>query len=240
MPRAIAPFRLIGPGVFRAAEFASRASEWLVLAYLLVAVTPPILFHHRAPTIVPHLNLLDGSWQLDTSYKASGGIWFGRDVAFTYGPLFQWLSSAPSRWIGVSAGSVLATADTLPLYLVILATFATARLLLPESGAWRRALLVLLAVAYWSPPDLRVSLCLLAFAIFVRLTDGAVDPVLRSRLRDSLPLPFAGRRFSSRPIPVSTVQPLFFFVLQRQPWPSAPGGEWERYSLSRLSALLFL
>ena len=171
MSRATDVFRL--NRFSRAAQFASLASEWLVLAYLLLAVTPPIFFHHHALTVIPHLNLLDGSWRLDASYKASGGIWFGRDVAFTYGPLFQWLSSAPSRWLGVSAGSVLATADTLPVYLVVLATFLTARLLLPESAAWRRGLLVLLAVVYWSPLDLRVSLCLLGFAIFVRLCDGA-------------------------------------------------------------------
>ena len=44
------------------------------------------------------INLIDDSWLLDTSFKASRGLWFGRDVAFTYGPLFQWLSSAPARW----------------------------------------------------------------------------------------------------------------------------------------------
>ena len=55
-----------------------------------------------------------------------------------------------SRWIGVSAGSVYATGYTLPLYLAILATFLTARLLLPEAAGWRRALLVLLAMVFWS------------------------------------------------------------------------------------------
>jgi hypothetical protein len=158
----------------RTADFVSWASEWMALFYLLVAVTPPILFRHHALTVIPHLDLLDGSWLLDTTYKASGGIWFGRDVAFTYGPLFQWLSSAASRWIGVSTGTIYATWYTLPSYLVVLATFLTARLLLPEADAWRRALLVLLAVAYWSQ-DLRPALCLLAFALFVRLTDGAID-----------------------------------------------------------------
>ena len=90
-------------------SFASQASEWLVLLILLAASTPPILFRRTSLTIVPPFNLLDGSWILDTSYKAAGGIWLGRDVAFTYGPLFQWLSSAPSRWIGISVGSILAT-----------------------------------------------------------------------------------------------------------------------------------
>ena len=90
-------------------SFASQASEWLVLLILLAASTPPILFRRTSLTIVPPFNLLDGSWILDTSYKAAGGIWLGRDVAFTYGPLFQWLSSAPSRRIGISVGSILAT-----------------------------------------------------------------------------------------------------------------------------------
>lgn len=195
MSRAAELFSLDRPGFRRVADFASRASEWLVLAYLLLAVTPPILFHHHALTVIPHLNLLDGSWQLDTTYKASGGIWFGRDVAFTYGPIYQWLSSAPARWIGVSAGSVLATADTLPVYLAILSTFATTWLLLPEAAPWRRALLVLLAVVFWSPLDLRVSLCLLAFAVFVRLCHGAADRGAAVAIRGFLAAAFCAAAF---------------------------------------------
>jgi hypothetical protein len=80
---------------------ASQASDWLVLLLLFVATTPAILFHRGILTVVPRLNLLDDSWLLDTSYKAAGGIWLGRDVAFTYGPLFQWLSSASFDWISV-------------------------------------------------------------------------------------------------------------------------------------------
>jgi hypothetical protein len=157
----------------RATSLFSHCAEWLVLTYLLIACIQPVLLRHDALTPVPTLNLLDGSWLLDTSYKAAGGIWFGRDVAFTYGPLFQWLSSAPARYIGLSTGAIYATWYTLPFLLIVLATFVTARLLLPEVAAWRRGLLVLLAVVYWSPPDLRVSLCLLAFAIFIRLTAHA-------------------------------------------------------------------
>lgn len=155
------------------ASSVSRTSEWLVLLYLLLAATPPVLFRHQSLALVPKVSLLDGSWLLDTAYKASGGIWFGRDVAFTYGPLFQLLSWAPSRLTGLSLGAVYASWYTLPLYLAILATFLTARLLLSEAAPWTRALLVLLAVVYWSPPDLRVSLYLLAFAVFFRMTDAA-------------------------------------------------------------------
>jgi hypothetical protein len=165
------------PTLSRAALRAAQSTEWLLLVILLAVSIPPILIRHQSLTVVSALNLIDDSWVLDTSFKAANGIWFGRDVAFTYGPLYQWLSSAPSRWLGVSMGTVYATSYTLPFFVIILSTFFAARLLLPTAPAWRRALLVLLAVVFWSPPDLRVSLCLLAFAIFVRFTDTAAAPV---------------------------------------------------------------
>ena len=157
----------------RAASVASGLSEWLVLFALLVLAIPPVLLRRNSLTIIPWINFVDGSWFLDTAYKASGGIWFGRDVAFTYGPVGQWLFSAPARWSGLAIGTIYPTWYTLPLLLIVVATFLTARLILPDVAAWRRALLVLLAVVFWSPPDLRISLCLLALAIFVRLTASA-------------------------------------------------------------------
>src|SRR5208283_283340 len=123
----------------RAAAWAAQSTEWLVLLVLLAASTPPVLLRHQSLTIVPFLNLLDGSWVLDTSYKAATGVWFGRDVIFTYGPLYQWLSSAPSRWIGVSTGTILATANMLPTFVGILVTFVGMRLFLPKVSPWRRA-----------------------------------------------------------------------------------------------------
>jgi hypothetical protein len=156
------------------ASIAAQSIEWLLLALLLAVSIPPMLVHHRALISVPTLNLIDGSWLLDTSYKASTGLWFGRDVAFTYGPLYQWLSSAPSRWIGLSVGSVFATWSTLPFLVMVLSTFVSARLLLPDAAPWRRALFVLLAVVFWSPPDVRISVVLLGFVIFLRFTSKAV------------------------------------------------------------------
>ena len=88
------------------------------------------------------------------------------------GPLFQWLSSAPARWMGISTGTVYATWYTLPLLVIILSTFLTARLLLPEAaGVAARAARAargrfLVAAGSASVP------VLLAFAIFVRLTDS--------------------------------------------------------------------
>jgi len=161
----------------RAAFLAAQSTEWVVLVVLLLAAIPPILIRHLSLTIVSGLNPIDDSWILDTSDKAAGGIWLGRDVAFTLGPLYQWMSSAPARHLGISTGSVYATWYTVPLLVIILSTFLTARLLLPEAAAWRRALLVLLAVVFWSAPDVRVSLALFAFAVFVRVTDREVASV---------------------------------------------------------------
>ncbi len=161
------------PMLSRAAARAGKASEWLVLFCLLLTTIPPVLLSHKSLTMIGELNLVDGSWIADLVYKAAHGIWLGRDVVFTYGPLYQWLVSAPSRWIGVSLGSIFATAQTLPYLFVVLAGFFIARLLLPEAEAWRRALFLLLFVVCWAPPDLRTSYCLLAFAIFLRLIDAA-------------------------------------------------------------------
>jgi len=152
----------------RTATLVAQSMDWLVLVFFLAASVPPVLIRHESLTIIRELDLLDGSWTLDAVYKAASGVWFGRDVAFTYGPLYQWLSSVPSRWIGISTGSISATSYTLPLFIIILSTFFSARLLFPEGSAWRRALLVTLAVVFWSPTEVRVSVCILGFLIFVR------------------------------------------------------------------------
>jgi hypothetical protein len=100
-------------------------------------------------------------------------VWFGRDVAFTYGPLYQRLSSAPSLWIGVSTGTILATSSMLPMLVSVLAIFVSVRLLLPKVQPWKRA--VFLAGVCWSPPGIRLALCLLAFVIFLRLADAVAS-----------------------------------------------------------------
>src|SRR5262252_6330705 len=67
--------------------------------FLLVLATFPMsLLAPRSLVVVSDPNLLDDSWILDISFKACRGIWLGRNVAFTYGPVYQWLSSAPARY----------------------------------------------------------------------------------------------------------------------------------------------
>ena len=159
--------------------------DWCLLLLLLAASTPAILFRHQTLFIAPPLDLLDGSWLLDTSYKAATGVWFGRDVAFTYGPLFQCLSSAPSRWLGISTGAVYATWYTLPFFVTVLATFLSAWLLFQEASPWKRRLFFLLAVVFWSPPDVRTSVSIVVFLGFVRLAD-AVASDTRARVLPAL------------------------------------------------------
>ena len=152
-------------GIFR-----RLANDWDILSvFLLIAATvPPILFSPRSLYVVWHPGMFDDSWVLDTSFKAARGIWFGHDVAFNWGPLFQWLSSAPSRWTGVSMGTIYETFNTLPMWCGFLLTYLAVRLLLPEQAAWKRFLLVLLLSIYWSPFDLRAPFACFLFAAFLR------------------------------------------------------------------------
>ena len=162
--------------------------HWDILAVLLLILVslPPTFLSRRTLLLIRYPNLLDGSWMLDTSFKASRGLWFGRDVAFTYGPLFQWLSSAPARWMGLSMGSVNATHYTLPLWCTFVLGYLTLRLLIPEQPAWKRFLLLLLLFVFWSPSDpqdlgatLKTSIPIFLFALFSR----GWDAVRQERLK---------------------------------------------------------
>ena len=142
--------------------------DFLTVLLLIVASLPAEIFSSRALVMVSEPNPLDDSWILDASFKAAHGIWLGRDVAFTYGPLFQWLSSAPSRVLGMSMGSIYATWNLLPLCCTFVLGWLTLRLLLPEQPRWKRFLLLLLLSVFWTPPDLRISLAIFLFVAFLR------------------------------------------------------------------------
>src|SRR6202162_4521794 len=105
---------------------------WDFLAVLLIVVAsmPAVWLSPRMVTVVPNPGFIDDNWHLDAVFKASRGIWIGRDVAFTHGPLFQWLSSVPGRSMGVSMGSIYPTWNTVPLWCAVLFAFLTLRLLL--------------------------------------------------------------------------------------------------------------
>jgi hypothetical protein len=145
--------------------------RWDVLAVvLLVLASLPVQWLLPGTLFVSPagINLIDDSWHLDTSFKAARGVWFGRDVVFTYGPLFQWLASAPVRWKSLSIGAIYATCTLLPLWCTFFAGYLTVLLLLPEQPAWKRFVLVLLLSVFWLPWEGRTSFAIFFFAVFLR------------------------------------------------------------------------
>jgi hypothetical protein len=63
---------------------ARLARNWDFLAVrLLIGVSVPLSWiAPRALVVVPYSPAFDDHWFVDTVFKISRGIWFGRDVAF--------------------------------------------------------------------------------------------------------------------------------------------------------------
>jgi hypothetical protein len=143
--------------------------NWDSLAVLLLVLAsfPTVWLSHRTVTLVPNLGLIDDGWHLDSPFKALRGIWIGRDVAFTHGPIFQWLSSIPARSMPLSFGGVYATWNTVPVWCAFAFAYLALRLLLPEQPPWKRFVLVLLWSSFWEV-SLRTALPVLMFAVFLR------------------------------------------------------------------------
>ena len=154
---------------------------WDVLAALLLVLGsfPTVWLSHRTVTLVPNLGLIDDNWHFDSPFKALQGIWIGRDVAFTHGPIYQWLSSIPARSMPLSFGGLYATWNTIPLWCAIVFAYLAIRLLLPEQAPWKRFVLVLLMCSFWEL-SLRTSLPVLMFAVFLRGWYAVRDGKLRA------------------------------------------------------------
>jgi len=144
-----------------------RHCDLVVLLLLVLASVPPVWLSSRALVVVRDTSLIDDNWHLDEVFKLSRDIWVGRDVAFTHGPIFQWLSSVPARSMGLSMGAIYATWVTVPAWCGFVCVYLTLCLLLPQQPAWKRALLLLLVIVFWEP-SLRNAFPVLLFAIFLR------------------------------------------------------------------------
>ncbi len=141
--------------------------DLLGVVLLMLGSFPTAWLVPRTVAFVPNLGLIDDNWHLDASFKALRGIWVGRDVAFTHGPFFQWLSSIPARSMPLSVGGLYVTWNTFPLWCAILFTYLTLRLLLPEQLAWKRFVLLLMLCSFWEA-SLRTTVPLFLFAVFLR------------------------------------------------------------------------
>src|SRR5271157_1869806 len=124
---------------------------WDLVAILLLILGsfPTVWLAQRTVTMVPNLGLIDDNWHLDGTFKALRGIWIGRDVAFTHGPIFQWLSSIPAHSLPLSFGALYATWNTIPIWCAFAFAYVAFRLVLPEQPAWKRFVLLLLLAAFW-------------------------------------------------------------------------------------------
>ena len=155
------------PTTKRTMRALGRYWDFLAVLLIVLASVPAAWLSPLTVVVVPNPGLIDDNWHLDAVFKASRGIWIGRDVAFTHGPLFQWLSSIPGRSMGVSMGGIYPTWDTVPLWCAVILAFLTLRLLLPEQRPWKRFLLLLLLYIFWGP-SLRTTFAVFGFAVFLR------------------------------------------------------------------------
>jgi len=144
-----------------------RCCDALAVLLLMLCSFPAVWLAHRTVTFVPDLGLIDDNWHLDSIFKALRGIWIGRDVAFTHGPIFQALSSIPAHSTPLSLGALYATWDTIPLWCAVIFVYLALRLMLPEQSPWKRAILLLLLATFWET-SLRSTLPVLLFAYFLR------------------------------------------------------------------------
>ena len=149
---------------------ARLSRHWDVLGVLLLVLASLPLAWLSPQTAVPiqHPGTFDDHWVLDAVYKVTHGVYFGRDVAFLYGPLAHWLMAAPPRLAGFSLGHIYTSYRTLLLWCAILFSFLALRLLLPEQPAWKRFVLLLLLSIFWTSWDGRTALGILLFALFLR------------------------------------------------------------------------
>ncbi len=158
-----------------------------VVGILLVAgISIAILAIPRAPIVVGAINFIDQSWLLDLVFKTRQGVWLGRDVAFTYGPIAQLLWGLSSRIHGLSLGSAFKYVEFLPFLYVVIADIALAFLLLRGHPAWKRAFYILALVVFWQYFDFRVSTALLLFAISLYHFDKVLNPGSKTLWRSVL------------------------------------------------------
>ena len=190
------------PPAAKPASLLRRHWDFLAVLLLMVASLPVTWLSPHALIILPRAGMFDDHWVFDTPFKTARGVWFGRDVAFPYGPLFQWLFSLPSRAMGLSMAAIYTTFRTPLLWCTFLFGYLTLRLLLPEQPPWKRFLLLLLLCYFWAPWDGRTAFDILLFAsVPARLVRGAAAEA-QPRVPGMLARPFCvPRRFCTPPTP---------------------------------------
>jgi len=115
-------FRVVGPVLRRLDALA---------ALVTVAVIVSVRLLVEKPVYLPSLNLLDDSWKIDIAYRYSRGNWLGKDVLFTYGPLYELMLGLPSQVMHQSdVGFIYRTWSVIPIAVSILLVYGIGALLL--------------------------------------------------------------------------------------------------------------
>lgn len=126
--------------------------------------------------MIGELDDFDISWFADFAQKARHGIWLGKQVAFTFGPLFQWIVAKASELRGHSLASLYLSIPLVQFWLAIPALYGSGKLLLGHQPAWKRTFCLLLLAIFWMPvffvaTPIKFLLPVLLFTVFVRLME---------------------------------------------------------------------
>lgn len=158
-PSALA-LRVVGPVLRRLDALAA-----LVTVAIIISVR---LFVAR-PIYLPPLYMIDDSWRIDIAYRYSRGNWLGRDVLFTYGPLYELMTGLPARVMHQSdIGFIYRTWSVIPIAVSILLVYGIGALLLGSEPVWKRLLFLSVLVYFWCPFDVRPILVVFVLAVLVR------------------------------------------------------------------------
>ncbi len=134
-----------------------------------VAVIVSVRLFVAKPVYLPTLKLVDDSWIIDIAYRYSRGNWLGRDVLFTYGPLYEFMIGFPSRVMHQSdIGFIYGTWSVIPIAVSILLVYGIGALLLGSEPVWKRLLFLSVLVYFWCPFDVRPILVVFVLAVLVR------------------------------------------------------------------------
>lgn len=148
--------------------------DTLVALFLIVLVPLCALLNRHPP--IRRLFTVDDSWALDLFFKAHQGIWAGRDFAFTYGPLYQWLLGISAWGHGFSLGSFFRFGHLGLFVYTVVVVWLSARLLLRQEAGWKRALIILGFAIPWTYFEVREATIVLLLALMLQLFDRALDP----------------------------------------------------------------
>ena len=160
--------------------FYSRADHAITLL-LLATLAISTFAIRKGPAVVEHFNFLDGSWALDIAFNSRHGVWLGKDITFTYGPLFEWMLGSCVWLHQWSVGTFFKYGDWLGWSCAIVATWALSLLLLRGQPVWKRVFYIFCIVVFWMYWNVRPVIDVLLFAVSVwecdRLRSATARPL---------------------------------------------------------------